>query len=65
MAIMCTMNASYVERVQLRVEPPPQDPDPDVIINDGTMRKEQADTPPKRVDLSDDNIGQVSPSKHG
>ena len=37
------------------------DPDPDVISDDATMRKEQADTPPKRVDLSEVNIGQVSP----
>ena len=55
------MNASDVERIQLLVEPPLPDPDPDSISDDATMRKEQAETPPKRIDLSEANIGQVSP----
>ena len=49
------MNASDVERIQLLAEPPLADPDPDVIGD------ERADTSPKRVDLSEAIIGQVSP----
>ena len=57
MAVVYTMNASDVKRMQLLVELPPLDPDPNVISGDGAEKKGQADTPPKQVDLSQANIG--------